>query len=279
VSYIDQQEGFQMLEEKINRVHDILQGKTVIVAFSGGVDSSTVALLAKDVAKRVVAITAESQTVPLGEIEDAQRIADEIGIAHIIVKVDELAHPEFVKNPDNRCYYCKKALFSVLNEFRAQEGADLIIDGTNASELEGHRPGYVALKELGIRSPLAEAGITKPEVREIAGSRGLSFADKPQLACLSSRIPYGQLITEEKIFRVGKAEKFVRDILKDVRVLRVRDYDDFAKIEIGRDEFDKLFDKDAIRQIVEHLKGLGYNNVYLDLEGYKVMVPQQWKKE
>ena len=263
-----------MLEEKIERVYDILRDKTVVVAFSGGVDSSTVALLANDVAKRVVAITADSQTVPLGEIEDAKGIADEIGgISHIIVKVDELAHPEFVKNPNNRCYYCKKALFTILNEFRAQEGADLIIDGTNASELKGHRPGYEALKELGIRSPLAEAGITKPEVREIARSRGLSFADKPQLACLSSRIPYGHIITEEKIFRVGKAEKFVRDLL-NARVLRVRDYDDFAKIEIGQDEFDKLFNKDAIRQIVEHLESLGYKNVYLDLEGYKPMVPK-----
>ncbi|MFX1466343.1 MAG: ATP-dependent sacrificial sulfur transferase LarE [Promethearchaeota archaeon] len=267
-----------MLEEKIERVYDILRDKIVIVAFSGGVDSSTIALLAKDVAKRVLAITADSQTVPLGEIGNAQRIAEEIGgISHIIVKVDELAHPEFVKNPDNRCYYCKKALFTVLSEFRAQEGADLIVDGTNASELEGHRPGYVALKELGIRSPLAEAGITKPEVREIARSRGLSFADKPQLACLSSRIPYGQIITEEKIFRVGKAEKFVREALKDVRVLRVRDYDDFAKIEIGHNEFDKLFDNETINQIVAHLKDLGYKHVYLDLEGYKPMVPQLWK--
>ena len=268
-----------MLEEKIERVYNILRGKTVIVAFSGGVDSSTIALLAKDVAKRVVAITADSQTVPLGEIGEAQRIAEEIGgISHIIVKGDELAHPEFVKNPDNRCYYCKKALFTILSEYRAQEGAELIVDGTNASELEGHRPGYVALKELGIISPLAEAGITKPEVREIARSRGLSFADKPQLACLSSRIPYGHLITEEKIFRVGKAERFVRNLLH-ARVLRVRDYDDYAKIEIGKDEFDKLFNKDAIRQIVAHLKDLGYKHVYLDLEGYKPMIPQQWKQK
>ncbi len=265
-----------MFEEKIKLVHDILRGKSVIVAFSGGVDSSTVALLAKDVAKRIVAVTADSQTVPLGEIEDTKRITNEIGgISHVIVRVDELAHPEFVKNPDDRCYYCKKALFTVLNEFRAQEGADLIIDGTNASELEGHRPGYVALKELGIRSPLAEAGITKPEVREIARSRGLSFADKPQLACLSSRIPYGHLITEEKIFRVGKAEKFVRDLL-NARVLRVRDYDDFAKIEIGQDEFDRLFNIDAISQIVNHLESLGYKNVYLDLKGYKPMVPKEY---
>ncbi|WP_287586127.1 ATP-dependent sacrificial sulfur transferase LarE [Candidatus Borrarchaeum sp.] len=268
-----------MLEEKIERVYDILRDKTVVVAFSGGVDSSTIALLAKDVAKKVLAITANSQTVPLGEIEDAKRIAEEMGITHIIIEVDELAHPEFAKNPENRCYYCKKALFEVLSEFRAQEGADLIIDGTNASELKEHRPGYVALKELGIRSPLAEAGITKPEIRQIAQSRGFSFANKPPLACLSSRIPYGQIITEEKIFRVGKAEKFVREVLKDVRVLRVRDYDDFAKIEIGHNEFDKLFDNETINKIVTHLKDLGYKHVYLDLEGYKPMVPQKWKQK
>lgn len=263
------------LEEKINHVADLLHDKSVLIGFSGGVDSTVVLQLAREFSKRVIAVTADSVTVPSGEVKEAKTIASQIGVdEHIITEYDELEEEGFVSNPPNRCYICKKGLFSGLLEIAKQKGCDLILEGTNASDLRGHRPGFEALQELGVISPLAEAGITKEDVREIARSRNLSVSEKPAMACLSSRVPYGSPITKEKLERVSKLEGAIRT-LQLFSMLRVRDHGETARIEIGLNEFDKIIDTDSRNRIIKAAKKAGYRYIVLDLEGYRPATPKK----
>lgn len=256
------------LERKINKVHEILRGKKVLIAFSGGVDSSTISTLANDVSDRVLAVTVNSQLITQEEIENAKKTANKLGIEWQVINLDILSNENFIENPPDRCYYCKKEIMNELLTIAKKEGLDLIIDGTNADDLEDHRPGHVALLELNIRSPLAEAGIRKNEIREIAKSRDLNVWNRPSLACLASRIPYGKKITEEKLKIIEKAEKVIKH-KAHVKVVRVRCYEDLAKIEIGKNEMKNILSEETMDEITNYLKQLGFKYVTLDLEGYR----------
>jgi uncharacterized protein len=242
----------------------------VVIAFSGGVDSAALAAVCHNLlGDKAVAVTAKSPTLAAEEMKCAVEVAREIGIKHYTVDTDELSNKKFVKNPDNRCYYCKKELFLRLQNFAQNGGFKAVFEGTNFSDLAGQRPGIKAVKERkNIYSPWAENKFTKEEIREIAKKLGLSIHDKPASSCLASRIPFGEHITEERLHRVEEAELIIKKI-SNVRQLRVRDHNGLARIEVGKDEMPLLFDAMTAGRIVEELKKLGYRFVTLDLEGYR----------
>jgi tRNA-specific 2-thiouridylase/uncharacterized protein len=241
----------------------------VLVAFSGGVDSSVVAALAHDaLGDDAVACTAKSETLPAEELDDARRVADEIGIRHDVVNFSELDSDAFVRNDEERCYHCRSMRLSAMFDHAAELGIDVVCDGTNASDVgEGHRPGLQAVEELDAYSPLLDHGITKDEVREIAREYDISVAEKASMACLSSRIPTGLEVTEERLSRIEKAERLLRTWGFDQ--FRVRDHDGLARIEVAEDEFDVALDPDFVRAARDHITDLGFDHVTLDLHGYQ----------
>ena len=241
----------------------------VLVAFSGGVDSSVVAALAHEaLGDDAVACTARSETLPEAELTDAERVAAEIGVRHEVVSFSELDSEAFVENDGDRCYHCRTMRLGEMFEAARELGVETVCDGTNASDPgEGHRPGLRAVEELEAYSPLLEHDITKEEVREIARGYGLSVADKPSMACLSSRIPTGLEVTEEKLTRVERAETLLRTWGFDQ--FRVRDHDGLARIEVGTDELERALDPAFAEVAREHLTDLGFEHVTLDLEGYR----------
>jgi uncharacterized protein len=261
------------LDEKYEKLRRFIKEKGrdgVVIALSGGVDSSTLAAVCHHVlGERAVAVTAKSPTYPPEEMDEAKRITKEMGIKHFIVETDELSNEDFVRNPENRCYFCKKELLECLQDFAQKVGFKAVFEGTNLSDLGGHRPGFKAVQEMkNVFSPWAETGFTKEEIRALARKFGLAIHDKPALACLASRIPFGEQITEERLKRVGEAERIVRKI-SGVRQLRVRDHNGLARIEVGKDERVLLFKVGIIDKIAEELKRLGFKFVTLDLEGYR----------
>jgi uncharacterized protein len=245
-------------------------GGPVVVAFSGGVDSSVVLAAAARALgpSRVYAVTADSPTYSRTELEWAKRVAGLLGVNHVIVGTNELDDENFASNPPIRCYYCKKELAQRLKEVAERVGAKVVVDGTNSEDLDGHRPGYLAFKEEGVRSPLAELGFTKSDIRQVARLLGLPNWDKPSMACLASRIPYGQRITLERLKRIEAAEEAVR-ALTGARQVRVRDHGDIARIEVGRGERRLLFSEEVMDEVARRLKQLGWRYVALDLEGYR----------
>jgi len=262
------------LSEKYEKLKRYIKEKGkdgVVVALSGGVDSSTLLAVCHEVlGERAVAISAKSATYPPEEMDEAQRIAREIGVRHYIVETDELSSEDFVRNPENRCYYCKKELLDVLRNFADEFGFKAIFEGTNFSDLSGHRPGFKAIRESkNVFSPWAENEFKKEEIRALAQELGLSVHSKPALACLASRIPFGERITKEKLNRVGSAEQLIKKI-SGVRQLRVRDHNGLARIEVGRDERKLFFTVEIIDKISRELKQLGFKFVTLDLEGYRM---------
>lgn len=241
----------------------------VMVAFSGGVDSSLLLKLACEAAGEsgsiVYAATVQTRLHPSGELKEAERICREIGARHIVLRVDELAEAGIMDNPADRCYLCKKHLFQKMLEQAAALEVNTVLEGANEDDLHVYRPGLRALKELGIISPLAEAGLTKAEVRELAQEYGLSVASKPAAPCLATRFPYGTALTYEKMEQVEKGEEFLKGFaFKDVR-LRV--HGDIARIEVCGTDFGKLMEHRE--KIISYLKGLGYLYVTLDLEGFR----------
>jgi uncharacterized protein len=242
----------------------------VVIAFSGGVDSATLAAVSHIIlSDKVVAVTAESPTYTSEELEEAKKVAKEIGVKLIVVKTDELTDENFSKNPENRCYYCKKALLLRLREVADELGFKAVFEGTNFSDLTEHRPGFRAVKETeNVYSPWVEAEFAKQEIRAIAEKMGLSVQNKPPLACLASRIPYYERITAEKLNRICKAEQRVRKIA-GVQQLRVRDHNGLARIEVGRDERVLLCNVEILDKIASELKKLGFKYVTIDLEGYR----------
>uniref|UniRef100_A0A7J2TI70 ATP-dependent sacrificial sulfur transferase LarE n=1 Tax=Archaeoglobus fulgidus TaxID=2234 RepID=A0A7J2TI70_ARCFL len=254
------------LFEKLQKMKEFLgQFKSVLIAFSGGVDSSTLVAICKELGIDVIAVTVFSEVSPSREMRDSVRIANEIGVKHEIVSIDIL-DADFVKNDEKRCYYCKKKIFSKLLSMAEEKGCQLVLEGTNASDLAESRMGYLACRELGVFSPWAEFGIKKDEIREIAKSMGFSFYDKPSLACLASRIPHGIEIDREKLRMVDEAEEAIIEIAK-VRQVRVRNYDGVAVIEVGEDEIPKLLEKALM--VREKVKEIGFRYVLIDLDGYK----------
>jgi uncharacterized protein len=248
---------------------DLAEREGVVIAFSGGVDSSVVAALAHDaLGEDAVACTAKSETLPAEELVDANRVAEEIGIRHEIVEFSELASDEFVANDGDRCYHCRSMRLSAMFDRARELGIDVVCDGTNASDPgDGHRPGLRAVEELDAYSPLLEHDITKPQVREIAREYDLSVADKPSMACLSSRIPTGLEVTEAKLSRVEKAERLLRTW--GFEQFRVRDHDGLARIEVGADELADALDPEFVRAAREHIADVGFDHVTLDLHGYR----------
>jgi pyridinium-3,5-biscarboxylic acid mononucleotide sulfurtransferase len=244
-------------------------GDRAIVALSGGVDSAVVALAAKRaLGNNAIAITADYKTLAEEELATARQVAREIGIAHKVIEYDELENPEFVKNDGMRCYHCRTELGQHLAEEAKKAGVALIADGTNVDDLADYRPGIRALRENGVQSPMVELGISKSEIRGIAKSFGLSVYDKPSNACLASRIPTGSEVTYEKLQRIESAEIIVKTIF-GVRQVRVRDHGELARVEVGRDELQKMFDVDKLTLLDGKLKELGFKFVSVDAAGYR----------
>jgi uncharacterized protein len=263
----------EVLNRKLEELKRFIADKGkdgVVIAFSGGVDSSTLAAISHEVlAEKAVAVIAQSPTYTSEELQDAKQIAQDIGIKLYVVKTNELDNPDFNRNPENRCYYCKKELLQTLVGFAHKLGFKAVFEGTNFSDLNDHRPGFKAAQEAkNVYSPWMISGFTKDEIRRAAKSMGLSVHDKPALACLASRIPFNEGITAEKLCRIDKAEQAVKAIT-GVKQIRVRDHNGLARIEVGKAERTLLCNLDAQDKITNELKQLGFKYVTVDLEGYQ----------
>ena len=242
--------------------------RSVLIAYSGGVDSAFLLKVAHDVlGERVVAATALSPTYPHGEMEEAKETAGALGARHVIVTTDELSDPIFTRNPIDRCYWCKKELFSKLTAVAEKHGLDYVLDGSNRDDTSDFRPGMKAAEEFGVRSPLREAGLGKEDIRRLSKEMGLKTWDKPALACLASRFPYGTEITGERLKVIDAAEAFLRSL--GITQVRVRHHNDIARIEVPADEIGRLTREESRQKVIQGLKGLGYRYVTVDLEGYR----------
>ena len=243
----------------------------VVVAFSGGVDSALVAWVAHDVlGPRALALTARSASLMAEELDDAVALAGEIGIAHRLVDTGELGRPEYVRNDPSRCYFCKTELFDAAALVAGGLPGAVVVDGFNADDLGDHRPGHRAAAEHGVRHPLWEAGLSKAEVRAISRHVGLRTWNKPQLACLSSRLPYGMEVTEARLGRVGGLEAALRRLgFFDLRARLVQGNEDMVRIEVGEGELGRLLDPEVRRGVVAAGQAQGFRFVTLDLEGFR----------
>jgi uncharacterized protein len=240
---------------------------SALVAFSGGVDSS-LALAAAARAlppDKVLAVTSDNETYLPSELEPAKDFVASLGVEHLVVDTRELDNPNYASNPTNRCYFCKSTLYSDLAEMARDKGYGCVVDGANADDEGDYRPGRAAAKEQMVVSPLSEAGLSKEEVREISRYLGLPMWDKPALACLSSRFPYGEEITPEKLSQVARAEEFMRE--KGYRQVRVRHHGDLARLEVGAEELERAFAERE--EITAELTDAGFLYVTLDLAGYR----------
>ncbi|MEE8240237.1 MAG: ATP-dependent sacrificial sulfur transferase LarE [Nitrospirales bacterium] len=255
--------------DTLRRLRGVLQEMdSILVAFSGGIDSTVVFKVAHDtLGAKTLAVTAVSPTFPAVELEVARRVGAEIGGRHVIIDTDQLNLPEFVRNDAARCYHCKTDLYTALEQLRAQQGIKTIVDGTHLGDLGDDRPGIQAARAQGVHSPLVEAALTKEDVRALAKSLGLSNWDKPAAACLSSRIPRGVMITREKLSRVERAEAILGH--EGFRQFRVRDQGDVARIEIEATELGRMLEGDRRERVTQGVKEAGFRFVTLDLEGYR----------
>ncbi len=254
---------------QLQQLHRLFQGmEQVLIAYSGGIDSTLVAKVAYDVlGKNALAVTAVSPSLLPEELEEAQSQAQQIGIRHELVKTHEMENPNYTSNPVNRCYFCKSELHDTLKPLALERGYPYVVDGVNADDLQDYRPGIQAAKERGARSPLAEVGITKADVRQLTQALGLSWWDKPSQPCLSSRFPYGEEITVAKLQRVGRAEVYLRQ--QGWTNLRVRSAGDTARIELPPDKIKDFVMQTDLSQLIQTFQELGFLFVTLDLEGYQ----------
>ena len=255
---------------KITELKKILERLgSVVIAFSGGVDSSFLLKIAKDtlLEENVLAVTAVSGTYTGTELKQAKRFVKDLGARHKIIHTNELKDKNFTKNPVNRCYYCKKELFKRLNRIKEESGFSYVLDASNTDDARDYRPGSRAKKELGVRSPLMEAGFSKDDVRKFSRKLKLKTADLPSMACLASRFPYGEEINKEALRRIEAAEDFIKR--QRVSQVRVRCHGNIARVEVGKEDIKRFVNKKFCDKITERLKQLGFNYVTLDLEGYR----------
>ncbi|ABG04045.1 conserved hypothetical protein [Rubrobacter xylanophilus DSM 9941] len=240
---------------------------SALVAFSGGVDSSlALAVAVRALSReRVLAVTSCNETYLPSELEKARELAASLGVRHEVINTRELDDPNYASNPSNRCYFCKSTLYAELGRMARERGYGCVVDGANADDEGDWRPGRKAARELGVLSPLSEAGVGKEEVRRLARHLGLSTWDKPALACLSSRFPYGQRITPEKLSQVAQAEEFLRS--RGFRQVRVRHHGEIARLEVAEEEMERAFR--MREEICSALKEAGFAYVALDLSGYR----------
>jgi uncharacterized protein len=240
-----------------------------MIALSGGVDSALVAFAAqKALGNQAIAVTADYKTLSQEELISAKSLCEEIGIRHIIIEYNELENPNFVKNDQNRCFYCRTELADHLLKLSNQENINTIVDGTNLDDLTEYRPGILALKKNGVKSPLVESRFSKSDVRSVAKKIGLSIHDKPSNSCLASRIPWGSVITLEKLARIEKSEMMVKQLF-GVRQVRVRDFGKRANIEVDKDQIVLLEDKKKMSVLKEYMNQFGFNMVLIDPNGYR----------
>ena len=257
------------LENKAEKLKEILASyESLLVAYSGGVDSTLLLKIAHDIlGKKVLAVIATSETYPEEEASSAVAFAKGFKVRYRVIKTSEFNDENFISNPPERCYYCKKELFSRLVDIAKEEGIKNVADGSNVSDLSDFRPGTNASKELGIKSPLKDAGFTKEEIRALSKELGLSTYNKPQLACLASRIPYGTRITKEILRRIDEGEKYIRSLA--IPQVRVRHHGNLARIEVDKDHLCDLFEGGLADKIDKKFKELGYSYVTIDLRGYR----------
>lgn len=257
------------LESKEQRLRELLRSYgSVIVAFSGGVDSAYLAFIANDeLGAHALAVTGDSASYPTFQRELADRLTQHYGIRHEIIFTEEFNDPNYVNNPPNRCYYCKTELYAKLTELAAARGFAVICDGTNADDVGDYRPGRQAARERGVRSPLLDCGLTKADIRALSHRADLPTWDEPASACLSSRVPYGQIVTLEKLTMVDRAEIALKQM--GFRQVRVRHHGDIARIEVAEVEMARALDRKMAQQMSAALKSLGFKFVTLDLEGYR----------
>jgi len=254
----------QSLRQAISRLD------RVVVAFSGGADSTLLLAVCLEVLgrDRVLAVTANSPTLPASELAEAVELAAELGAQHVTLITREMEDERFASNPHDRCYYCKQELFGQLHKLAEERGYSHIVYGATADDRGDYRPGMQAAREARAVAPLLEAGFTKGDVRSLSRQMGLRTWNKPAMACLSSRFPYGEHLTESKLSQVERAEDFLRREL-GFRDVRVRHHDSIARIELGPQEIGRLLEGDMREQVVSRLKEIGYTYIALDLGGFR----------
>lgn len=263
----------EQLNHKIEELKQFIaeKGKDgVVIAFSGGVDSATLAALSYQVlGDKAVAVIAQSPTYTAQELKDAKHTAKDIGIKLYIIQTEELKNQAFTKNPENRCYFCKKELLQKLMLFGSNHRFAAVFEGTNFTDLSDHRPGFKAVQEnKDVYSPWVACKFSKNEIRQVAKTLQLTVYDKPSLACLASRIPFNEEITAEKLARIEKAEKIIKEIV-NVDQIRVRDHKGLARIEVAKEQRELFFTVDILDKIAFELTKLGFRYVTFDLEGYR----------
>ncbi|NQT30476.1 MAG: ATP-dependent sacrificial sulfur transferase LarE [Candidatus Saganbacteria bacterium] len=254
---------------RLSRLKELLSAmKRVLIAYSGGVDSTFLLKIAKDtLGDNVLAVIAKSPTYPEDEVLAAKLLCEKLGVKYQIIDTDEFSDENFVSNPRERCYFCKKELFSRLLEIAKEDNIPYVLDGSNYDDKSDFRPGTKAKDELGVRSPLMELAFTKQDIRHFSKEMGLPTWDKPSYACLASRIPYGTKIDEETLKKVGEGEKYLKSL--GFKQLRVRHHGNIVRIEVDKDSFAKIMQEDLMDKIAKQFEKLGYTYVTLDLKGYR----------